>query len=279
MSEKKLTLKEIERAIQEKKDFLVTEMTKLWEVFEPISEELALQAHEASGEILELFQQKKSLEADQKIQEENQKFLAIEKDVLTSLPQAEQIRMAAMRTRLHDNYQDRYETSYRQAIMKLHNQEVVIKPDSVQFLYVHQELDRQELQLPDGKDIMDYTYEWFAGEQITRREIRQKVLDKDHPSNHIAVAAFEKAKSEVKQLATEENTFTPILDGFSGDVDQKIKAMQFLTWFMWRWIISLEKDENGSRRFLGCGRGKDNTGVRGGRHPVGRGALLLSKDC
>jgi len=29
MSEKKLTLKEIERAIQEKKDFLVTEMTKL----------------------------------------------------------------------------------------------------------------------------------------------------------------------------------------------------------------------------------------------------------
>jgi hypothetical protein len=98
--------------------------------------------------------------------------------------------------------------------MKLHNKEVVIGSDSVQFIYAHKELYKQELQLnktEDG-DIFDYKYEDFDGKDIARREIKQKVLDKDSKYYHYIQEAQEKLKQEGKYIATEENTFAPILN-------------------------------------------------------------------
>lgn len=227
-----------------------------------------------------LLTEKTQLEADQKAQEEEQKFLEIEKELLASLPEAEQTRIATMRSWLQEQYWEKYETSYKQAIMKLHNKEAVIGSDAVQFLYARKELYKQELQLDkSSEDIFDYKYIDFDGKKITRREVKQRVLDKDHPSNPMVMEAFKKAESEGKYLATKANTFDSILSWFEWNNDQKIKAIQFLTGFVGRWIISLEKDENNCRRFLKSDRYENGTNVCGNDGPDDEGALLLAKDC
>jgi hypothetical protein len=86
-------------------------------------------------------------------------------------------------------------------------------------------------------------------------------------------------KQEGKYIATEENTFAPILNWFDGELDQKIKAVQFLTEFVGRWIISLEKDENDCRRFLRFTRSKGNTSVYDNNTPRNKGSLFVVKDC
>ena len=48
--------------------------------------------------------EKTKLETDQKTHEENEKFLQIEKEVLASLPEAEQKRITTMRQWLQNNY-------------------------------------------------------------------------------------------------------------------------------------------------------------------------------
>ena len=279
MLQEKLTRKEIELAIEGKKGFLVTEMAKLWEVFEPIQEELALQVHKVSGEIVGLFQQKKQLETDQKTQEEEQKFSEIEKNVLASLSKAEQKRIATMRSQLQNNCWEKYEISYKQAIIKLHNNEAIIGADAVQFIYAHKELYTQELQLPKDEDIFDHTYEDFDGKKITRREIKQKVLDKNSKQYHYIQEAGETLKQEGKYIATEENTFSAILNWFEWNIDQKIRSMQFLTWFVGRWIISLGKDKNNCRRFLGSRRYKLSSYIYDYNTPDYKGSLFVAKDC
>jgi len=223
--------------------------------------------------------EKTKLETDQKTHEENEKFLQIEKEVLASLPEAEQKRITTMRQWLQNNYWERYETSYKQAIMKLYKKEVVIRQDSVQFLYAHKELYKQELQLSKDGDIFDYPYEDFDGKNIARREIKQKVLDKDNSQHHYIQKTQEQLQQEGKYIATEENTFNNILNWFEWDMDQKIKAMQFLTGFIGRWIISLEKDKNDCRRFLESTRYESYTDVCDYNDPNNYGSLFVAKDC
>jgi hypothetical protein len=54
-------------------------------------------------EILELFQQKKNLKADQRLKEEKQKFLEIEKRVLASLSPAKREKIKIVRKFLLKN--------------------------------------------------------------------------------------------------------------------------------------------------------------------------------
>lgn len=260
------------KPVEEVRNQLAENLTKLSEVL-PEKEELI-------NNIKKAIEEKTKIEKDQKLQEGDQKFLEIEKEVLAYLPEAESKRIITMRQWLLDNNGDYFETSYKQVIMKIHLWEVSIKNNSVAFRYAGKELQRQELQLPkESENIFDCTYTGFDGKQITRREIRQRVLDKDNKEYQCIQKAQEELKQQNKYIATQENTFSAILDGFEWTSEQKIKSMQFLTGFVGWWIISLEKDRNICRRFLVSELSKYSTYIYDSYYPDYRGSLFVAKDC
>jgi len=281
MAKEKLTRKEIESAIEEKKNFLVSEMTKLWKESTPITEEIAVQVYNASEKILELFKQKEGIE----IKEAEEKFAEIEKVVLEKyLSAKERIRITALRDSLKRQAGNRYETSYQQAIMKLYNKEVIIKKDSVQFLYANKELDKQELQyfpktihIKDG--IENHSYKGVYGESVYKRVIEQRLLDPKHPNHHIFQKAKKNIEQEGKYLATYDNTFTPILNGFTGTPAQKIRGMQLLTWFFGWILLSETKESNDRPRTMVCERRHLMAYISNENQPGYYGCFLIAKDC
>lgn len=255
-------------------------MKELGEAFTPIKLKLAEQVHKISGEIVELFQQKKQIAIQEKNEKELEAFAEIEKEVLAKLDPKESRRITIMITWLREKYGDIYDISYRQAIMKLHTGEVYIKNESVVFVYAHKELFKQELQIEktaDG-DILDDTHKKFNGKPMIRREVRERVLNNDNEHHHLILQAENRLKKEWKYIATEENTFIPILNGFTGDLEQKIKGMQFLTGFVGKAIISLKIDSEKCRRFLLSDRYL-GTNIYSSNIPGYHGSLLIAKDC
>lgn len=127
-------------------------------------EKLTQETVDTGTALLSVFQSVRKQEADQKAREEEQKFLEVEKRVLDSLSTAKREKVETMRKKLLDNNGDYFEISYRQFILMTDKKEVVETENSVQFLYAHKELDRQELQLPKTKNgaIFDVTYTGFA---------------------------------------------------------------------------------------------------------------------
>ena len=175
---------------------------------------MAQQKFDTAKEVLDLLQENEQCEIDLKAkEEEEQQFLEAEERVLDSLSPAKRKKVETMRQFSLDNDGDYFETSYRQFILMTDRKEVVETENSVKFMYAHKELDRQELQLPKTKDgnIFDYTYDGFDGKPVTRREIRQSVLDKDNENYHYIEEEQERLAKDGKYIATEENTFNPIL--------------------------------------------------------------------
>jgi hypothetical protein len=60
------------------------------------------------------------------------------------------------------------------------------------------------------------------------------MMEKDSKEYQYMQDIQKQLEQEGKYIATEENIFKPILDGFKGTIDQKLKAMQFLTGFIGR---------------------------------------------
>lgn len=277
MEQEKLTLQEIENDINKKK-FILTMLINTPEVGEikPNIKELITQVHTISGEILELFKQKEQLETDHKEYEESFNFPQIEQEVLASLPEGERERMTVMNSVLQKEHWIYYQTSYEQAIMKLYHKEVAIWKDSVKFLYAHKELDREEIEMTYGSN---YVYKWFSDQKISRREIQQQYLDDTHPSHDYILRKIKNIETSGKYIATEENTFTPILNWFTGTLDKRIKALQFLTGFIGYCIISLEKDPLNGHKFLDFRRKISGMWICKNNHPEQQGSLLVAKDC
>ncbi len=108
---------------------------------------------------------------------------------------------------------------------------------SVDFHYAGQRLFRTELQLPTDKGgpIKKVSYRDFGkGMIVNRIEVERRVLDYHHNDigakrvyKRVQNALQEEAKHG-KKLAMYDNTFKPILDGFEGTAEERIRAMQFL---------------------------------------------------
>lgn len=198
-------------SIDEVKNFLKD--PTLREQFLQMKKALAKEKNNKANALLLLLQETEELEATQKAEKENQKFMEVEKRVLNSLSPAKRKKVKTMRKYALDHDGDYFETSYRQFILMTDSKEVVETESSVQFLYAHKELEIQELQLPKtyNNTIFDYSYTGFVGEPITRREIRQHVLDKEDDDYHCIQEVQERLAKEGKYIATEENTFNAIL--------------------------------------------------------------------
>ncbi len=222
--------------------------------------------------------EKERLEKE-KISEKEKPFEQIEQEVLENLPSAERKRVVSMQNWLSENGWNYFDKSYEQFIQAVHKKEIIIWENSVKFIKAHKELYKQELQLPKWEDIIEEEYTDFDGTKVKRREIRQKVLDEDHKSNKIVMKALENEEKNGKEMATYDNTFKAILGSFEWEEDQQIKAMQFATWFIWRGIISKEKDNNNSRVFLDSERDKYDTEIRYSGGPDYDGSLVLVQSC
>lgn len=118
------------------------------EVYLKRTEKLAKDIPERSSELLRILQEKRERKNDKKNEDTYQEFSQIEKDVLDCLPLADGKRIQTTIARLRKKYGKRYDAVYQEAIMKLHRKDVIIKEDTVQFLYAHVELDKQEVQFP-----------------------------------------------------------------------------------------------------------------------------------
>lgn len=185
-------------------------------------ERIAKDIHESSGELLKILQEKKDRES-------GQKFPQIEQEVMASLPSAESKRISTTIALLRRRHGDEYDVAYQEAIIKLHRGEVVIKENSVQFLYAHAELDKQELQFPNVEKVLTKKYPGLGDLSVIRKEIRQMILDDEQqPAYRFFQEAKAKAAQQGKYMATKENAFAPILSGFTGELDQQIKGLQIL---------------------------------------------------
>ncbi len=215
----------------------------------------AQQKFDTAKEVLDILEEKEQREYDKKAEEENQKFLEIEKRVLSTLSDAKQKRVIAMREeplKLYDNG-DRFETSYKQFILMTDRKEVVETDDAVVFVNAHKKLYRKELQLPKTEDGMIFDGEYYitSGEDIIRREIQSDILNKDNKHHHYIDEAKALLMKEGKDIATEENAFAAILELFEWTEEQKIRAMQFFTDFYWWGIIFSENGKYSFLRFRG----------------------------
>lgn len=262
------------KPIEEVRNQLTENLMKLSEVL-PQKENLI-------NNIKKALEEKDKIENDQKLQEAPQKFLEVEKRVLASLSPAKRKKVETMRQYWLDNDGDYFETSYRQFILMTDRKEVIEMGESVQFLYAHKELYRQELQLPKKWDesIFDCEYTWYTGDPIIRREIRQHVLDKDDDDYHYIQEAQEELAKDGKYIATEENTFNAIFSWFEWTTEQKIKTMQYFTEFV-GWGIISEEDKNGCCRLLksGLSKCKCYTFISGSDDPDSKGSLFIAKNC
>jgi hypothetical protein len=102
------------------------------------------------------------------------------------------------------------------------NKEVIETPTSVQFLFAHKELFRQELQLPMSKYnayIVEHMYGDFGEKRIKRIQIMPYILGKNYSSSDRNIQealdyiqkAQERLAEEGKYIATGENAFNAIL--------------------------------------------------------------------
>lgn len=209
---------------------------------------------------------------------ENLNFAQIEEQVLASLPEGERQRITATHTRLEERYGDKCEIPYRQAIMKIYNKEVIIWEDTVKFLSVNIELYKDTLEIPNGKDIKNMHYEDFDRSVGVNRWVKQGVLYEDHESYRMVQDAMRKVELEGKFVATQENTFLPILNSFEWSEYQKIQTFQFLTWFIWLIIMSWSKDRDYTH-FLDCPRNISDKRILSYVNTDRTGSLLLAKKC
>ncbi len=173
-----------------------------------------------------------------------------------------------------------YEISYKQFILKTASKEVIDRGDSVFFSSLNKELFKQELQLlktVDGEISDCSNYIGYDGEIITRREVKQGVLDQDNEHHHLILEAQEELKKDGKYIVDPKSTsYHKFLNTFAWTEEERIRALEYFTEFMWRGIISLEKDKSWCHRFLISV--KDNAYTYPNNNMFAGGSLFVARD-